>query len=208
VVAQSIASINSMGISMTVIVGGGNIFRANQGPSLRLSPDQADDLGMYATGFNAQMLAFNLSNMGVPVQIFSRGVAGGLGISYDIPELRSVISNGQVAIIAGGSGKRGTSTDVPAVQAAYDTGADVVIMAKNRVDGVYAADPQDYPDAKFLPELTASEALEMKLRVMDRGAMKLARSCNKLIHVVGAKDPNSIRYAIAGEEIGSRIHPR
>jgi uridylate kinase len=197
-----------MGISMAVIVGGGNIIRASQGAAWRLSRAQADEAGMYATGFNALLLANNLENIGVAEQIFSRGAAGGIGIPYDIPELRSVISDGQVAIIAGGAGVRGTSTDVPAVQAADDTKADVVIMAKNRVDGVYDADPRHNPDAKFIPELTASEALEMKLRVMDSGAMRLARICNKPIHVVAASDPNSIRYAIEGKEIGSIIHPR
>jgi uridylate kinase len=205
--AQSLASIQAMGIHMAIVVGGGNIMRADQAATYRMTREQADEAGMYGTGYNALALFYALENIGMRAQIFSRGAASGIGVPYYIPELCSVIRDGQVAIIAGGAGVGGTSTDMPAVQTADDIKADVVIMAKNGVEGVLEADPRHHANPELIPELTASEALEKKLRVMDFGAMTLARGCNIPIHVVGADDPNSVRLAIEGKEIGSIIYP-
>jgi uridylate kinase len=196
--AQAIATVRSLGVAVTVIVGGGNIFR---GP-------QADAVGMAATGVNALLLDGVLDRIGVPTQIFSRGPCTGIGVPYNREELRATLTEGHVALLAGGMGVSGFSTDVPAVHAAIDTTAEVIVMAKHGVDGVYTADPRHDPGARFIGRLSASDALNRKLRVMDASALTLARDHTKYIHVVPADDPNSVRLAIEGKEIGTVIDPR
>jgi uridylate kinase len=206
-IAQVIMSIHMMGVSATVIVGGGNIFRGTQAGAWHLDRQHADRIGMAATGVNALLLHGSLMSMGVPAQIFSRGPCTGIGSPYNLERLRAVLVEGGIPILAGGMGISGFSTDVPAVYAAIDTHAEVIIMAKHGTDGVYDADPVEHPDARLIPELTASDALASKLGVMDSAALTLALDFGKLIHVVAAKDPNCVRLAVEGKEIGSIIQP-
>jgi uridylate kinase len=206
--AQAIAVARHLGVTVTVIIGGGNIFRGAQAAAWGIERPLADAAGMAATGVNALLLDGILTRLGVPVQIFSRGPCTGIGTPYNREELRSTLMDGRVALLAGGMGVSGFSTDVPAVHAAIDTTADVIIMAKHGVDGVYTADPGHEPNARFIARLTATEALERKLRIMDSSALTLARDHHKYIHVVPADDANSVRHAIEGKEIGSVIDPR
>ena len=205
--AMAIAAVRGLGVTVTVIVGGGNIFRGVQAGAWGIERPLADAAGMAATGVNALLLDGILGRLGVPVQIFSRGPCTGIGTPYNRENLRAALQDGHVALLAGGMGVSGFSTDVPAVHAAIDTAADVIIMAKHGVDGVYTADPHVTPDARFLTRLSATEALERKLRVMDSSALTLARDHAKNIHVVPADHPNSVRLAVEGKEIGSVIDP-
>jgi uridylate kinase len=206
--AQAIATVRSLGVAVTVIVGGGNIFRGAQAGAWGMDRPQADAVGMAATGVNALLLDGVLDRIGVPTQIFSRGPCTGIGVPYNREELRATLTEGHVALLAGGMGVSGFSTDVPAVHAAIDTTAEVIVMAKHGVDGVYTADPRHDPGARFIGRLSASDALNRKLRVMDASALTLARDHTKYIHVVPADDPNSVRLAIEGKEIGTVIDPR
>jgi uridylate kinase len=206
--AQSIAELRDMGVCVTVVVGGGNIFRGRDSLEWDVDQDTADEVGMAATGVNAKLLSGKLRAKGVPHQIFSRGTASGSGVRYEPANMRTLLADGQVAIIAGGSGETGHSTDLPAIQAAIDTGAEVVIMSKHGVQGVHDADPKLTPYAKLLAELTASGALRANLAVMDPAALILARDNGKLIHVIGAAVPDGVRHAVEGKEIGSVIYPR
>ncbi|GAA2128809.1 amino acid kinase family protein [Actinomadura napierensis] len=207
-VAQSIRTVCKMGVTTTVIVGGGNIFRGGSAKAWELDRLQADEAGMAATGVNAILLQGILESMAVRTEIFSRGPCNGIGIPYSGEELRAALSDGQVGILAGGMGISGFSTDVPAVHAAIDTMAEVVIMSKHGTDGVYNDDPRVVKNARFLPSLSASQALARKLRVMDSTALSLARDHSKYIHVVPAADPNSVQYAVEGKEVGSVITPQ
>ncbi|MCO5993968.1 amino acid kinase family protein [Actinoallomurus rhizosphaericola] len=206
-VAQSVAAIRAMGVVVTLIVGGGNIYRGAQATRWHLDRPQADAVGMAATAVNALLLDGMLDTMGVPAHIFARGPASGSGNLYHREEVRSVLARNEVVILAGGMGVSGFSTDVPAVHAAIDTMADVIVMAKHGVDGIYEKDPRRHSDARFLPSVTASEALRRNLRIMDASALTLARDHGKTIHVVGAADPNAVKYAVEGKEIGSIVQP-
>ena len=207
-VAESIIAIRAAGVAVTVVVGGGNIFRGTQNDSGKIEPARADHAGMAATGVNAILLQAVIQGMDAAAEIFSRGPCTGIGTPYDDGSLRRALDEGTVGIIAGGMGVPGISTDVPAVRAAIDTKASVVIMSKFGTKGVYDSDPRVNPDAVFMPVLTASEALTRDLRVMDTQALALAREFNKIIHVVPASDAKNVQYAVEGVEIGSVIHPR
>lgn len=207
-VAQSIADLRDMGVAITVVVGGGNIIRGDQADELDLPRTTADEIGMTATGLNAQFLAGFLASEAVPCQIFSRGTASGVGVPYDAERMCARLDDELIAIVAGGSGQTGHSTDFPAVQAAIDTRAEAIVMAKHGTEGVCEADPKQDPDARVIPELTTSQALSWGLRVMDTDALELARDHDKCILVVGASNPHNVRYALEGKQIGSVVYPR
>lgn len=206
-VARSIADLRDMGVAITVVVGGGNIMRGSQAVEVGLDRVIADEIGMTGTGLNAQLLDGFLRGSGVPCQIFSRGTASGIGIPYDPARMCELLADGHVVIVAGGSGQTGHSTDFPAVQSAIDTRAEAIVMAKHGIEGVCEADPKDVPDARVIPELTASDALKWNLRVMDTDALELARDHDKCILVVGASNPHYVRYALEGKQIGSVVYP-
>jgi uridylate kinase len=206
-VAKAIASINSMGVGQIVVVGGGNLFRRHQAHEWGIGDYEADEAGMIATGLNVRLLDGVLAAMGVASQIFSRGPCIGIGIPYVRESVCAQLAEGRVVLIAGGMGISGVSTDYPAIHAAIDTGAAAVIMAKHDTDGVYTADPRKDSRAVFLPEISATEALNRQLQVMDPSALTLAREHGKEIHIVNADDPNNIKYVIEGKEIGSVIRP-
>ncbi len=206
--AQSIADVRDLGVRVAVVVGGGNIFRGRDSLEWDLDQDTADEAGMAATGVNAKLLSGKLRAKGVPHQIFARGTASGAGVCYEPASMLTLLSGGGVVIIAGGSGETGHSTDLPAIQAAIDIDAEAVVMSKHGVQGVHDADPRLTPDAKLLPELTASDALRANLAVMDQAALIHARDNGKLIHVIGAEVPDGVRHAVEGKEIGSVVYPR
>ena len=205
--AQTIAAIHASGVAQAVVLGGGNFFRAEDGREWGMDPFEADVAGMIATALNAQLLQGTLRAMGVPTHIFSRGPASSVGTPYSREDVLEALDTGHVVLVAGGMGIPGISTDVPAVHAAIDMGAEAVIMAKHGVDGVFSADPQLNPDAEFLPQVTASEALTQRLSIMDAAALDIALKHGVQIHVINAKDPANIQYVIAGKEIGSVVLP-
>lgn len=206
-VARSIAGVHALGVGLVVVVGGGNLFRGPDGVEWEIDPWQADQAGMLATGINVVLLAGILDRMGVPTETFSRGACIGVGLPYTRREVCTAVDEKRVAFLAGGMGISGVSTDVPAVHAAVDVQAEAIIMAKHGIDGVYDADPNKAPAAKFLPELAASEALARKLAVMDTPALALALAHNKRIHVIPASEPDGVRHVLEGKEIGSLILP-
>ena len=206
-VAQTIAAVHASGVTQAVVVGGGNLFRASDGLEWGMDSFEADTAGMIATAFNAQLLQGILAGMSVPTHIFSRGPASSVGTVYNREDVREALDTGHVVLVAGGMGIPGISTDVPAVHAAIDTGAEAVIMAKHGVDGVYSADPRQDPGAVFLPQVMGSEALAQRLAVMDAAALDIALKHGVQIHVISADEPANIRYVIEGKEIGSVILP-
>ena len=208
--AEMIAAIHAMGVTTTVVVGGGNIFRGSLADKWELKPEQADEVGMDSTRVNVRLLRFLLFNRGLAPAVFSRGPAEGLGSRYDCEDVRTALHRGEIVLLAGGLGVPGISTDVTAIEAAIDTGAPAVIMTKHGVDGVYTSDPHDPlggAKATRIPDLTASYALEQKLQVMDAIALRRARSNGKLIHVIPAAAPDAPCRVLKGEGIGSRITP-
>ena len=208
-VAQMIAAVHSMGVTVTVVVGGGNIFRGTLADQWELEREQADAVGMAATGVNVLILQGLLRNLGLLPAVFSRGPAGGIGQPYDCDHVRASLEKRAIVLLAGGLGVPGISTDVAAVEAAIDTEAPAVIMSKHDVDGIYTSDPHGPygTDAVHIPALTASEALERELQVTDAAALRRARAHGKLIHVIPAADTFAPCDVLQGKEIGSRVIP-
>jgi uridylate kinase len=205
--ARTITDLHNQSILMLIIMGGGNLFRGNQAQRWHMDRPNADAAGMIATGLNAQLLHGILANLGVPSEIFSCGPCRGIGREYQRDEVKEAFDLGLVTLIAGGIGVSGVSTDMAALSTAIDIGANAVIMSKYGVNGVYDSDPRQNPHAEFLPSITATDALAKSLAIMDMAALGLAREHDKIIHVVGADDPENIKHIIEGKELGSTVLP-
>jgi uridylate kinase len=115
------------------------------------------------------------------------------------------LEKGRVVIFAGGTGNPFFTTDTAAALRALEIGAEAILMGKNGVDGVYDGDPDEKPDATFLPELTHREALERGLRVMDTTALSLCMDNGLPIYVFGLDDERNIERVVAGERVGTII---
>ena len=208
VVAEQIRILAEDGLGCLVVVGGGNVFRGPRDASeYGLNEDEADLNGMTATGMNANNLRGACRKQGLETVIVGRGPCAAFGPDLSTSQLRHELQLGRVCIIAGGSGKQGVSTDVPAVQLAAELDAQKLIMSKHGVDGIYTSDPNINPSATFLPSVTATEALDAGLRVMDAQALELSRQTGVEIHVVAAASPSGLIDAAYGDRIGSVIIP-
>ena len=204
--ARSITEVHALGADVLVVVGGGNVFRGAEREKFNLSSSDGDKVGMIATGLNAALLEGGLRAIGTSVEVFSRGPCIGVGTPWERNAVNAALEHG-VVILAGGLGVPSMSTDVPAVHAAVELDADAVIMEKHGVDGVYTSDPRLSSDARLLPVVSASNAIEQRLGVMDIVALELARQFGKTIHVVPASDRTAAAGVVRGEDRGSRVTP-
>jgi uridylate kinase len=206
--ADQIKQLTNSGVQCAVVVGGGNLFRAQDSHRFGISTAVGDQLGMMATGMNATMLEGLLQERGVAAQYFGSGPASGRGRRWSPRQARAHLARGTVVVIAGGLGIGGVSTDVPAVKFAADIKADVVVMSKHGVEGVHAADPRREPAAaRVLPEISTADALRLNLGFADRLALELSQRHCIPLRVVSAKEPGALVSAGLGEQIGSLVSP-
>jgi len=204
-IARQIKELTQMGVGVAIVVGGGNIWRGSEAEASGMDRVTADYAGMLATVINALALQDVLEREEVTTRTQSS-----IGISQ-VAELfirrRAVrhLEKGRVVIFAGGTGNPYMTTDTAAALRAIEIGAEVLLMTKNGVDGIYNADPRKYPEAKKFDRLTHLEALNMRLEVMDATALSLCLE-NKLPIIVFDLDaPHSIEKVVTGEPIGTLV---
>ena len=165
----------------------------------------ADYAGMLATVINALNLQDALEREGVPTR--TQSAISIIQVAEPFIRRRAIhhLEEGRVVIFAGGTGNPYMSTDTAAALRAIETGAEMLFMAKNRVDGIYSADPRKHPTAKKFDKLTYLEALNLRLQVMDSTALTLCLE-NKLPIIVFDLDvPGSLETAISGKPIGTLV---
>jgi uridylate kinase len=205
-VADEIVQAASLGCSVAVVVGGGNIFRGVQN-STKLGMDRAaaDYVGMLATVMNSLILQETLKSKDVPVRVMS--AIGMDRVAEPYIRLRAVrhLEKGRVVIFAGGTGNPFFSTDTTSALRAAEIGADVIMMAKNGVDGVYDKDPKFHPDAVKFDSLTYDDVLLKNLKVMDQTAVTLCKETKLPILVFDFNRPGAIPQILMGEKIGTYI---
>jgi uridylate kinase len=193
------------GVQVAVVVGGGNFFRGAELSSRGLDRARADYMGMLGTVMNCLALQDFCEQAGVATRVQTAISMGQVAESY-IP-LRAIrhMEKGRVVIFGAGAGMPYFSTDTVAAQRALETHCQVVLMAKNGVDGVYTADPNRDPNARKIDRITYSEALAQGLRVVDAAAFSLCME-NKLPMVVFRLDgPGNVRRALEGERMGTLV---
>jgi uridylate kinase len=164
----------NMGVELSLVVGGGNIFRGVAGASQGIDRVKADYMGMLATVINALALGQALEKLGVAAKVFSAIPMPQVCEPFQRDRALECLGEGIVAIFAAGTGNPFFTTDTAAALRAAEMGVDVVLKATS-VDGVYSSDPKTNPDAVRYEELTYSEVLARNLKVMDGAAIAIAR---------------------------------
>ncbi|MGA9285119.1 MAG: UMP kinase [Solirubrobacteraceae bacterium] len=204
-VARQVSEVRDQGVEVAIVVGAGNIFRGMKGAAEGMDRSTADYMGMLATVLNALPLQDALEKAGTNTRVQSA-----LGISevaepYIRRRAMRHLEKGRVVIFAAGTGNPFFTTDTAAALRAAEIHAEMILMAKNGVEGVYSADPALDPTAEFLPEITHMQALERRLRVMDSTALALCMENGMPINVFNMDDPANIARIIAGARVGTLV---
>jgi uridylate kinase len=193
------------GLELAVVVGGGNIWRGEQDRGEAIGRVTADYMGMLATLINALALQDALEQLGVPTRVQTAVEINKLAESYIRRRAIRHLEKGRVVIFAAGTGNPFFTTDTAAALRAAEIHAEIILMAKNGVQGVYTADPAVDPRAEFIPEITHMEALERRLRVMDSTALALCMENSMPLNVFNMDDAASIPRIISGERVGTLV---
>jgi uridylate kinase len=205
-IAQQLKRIVEGGIQVAVVVGGGNIWRGAAAEARGMDRATADYAGMLATMINALALQDALEKEGVLTRTQSAIAIQAIAEPYIRRRAIRHLEKGRVVIFAAGTGNPYMTTDTAAALRAIEIGADVLLMAKNNVDGVYDADPLINAGAKRFDELSYLDALRMRLEVMDSTALSLCMDNNLPIIVFDLRAPRSVERVVAGELIGTLVH--
>ena len=187
------------------MVGGGNIWRGAKAEKDGIDRVTADYAGMLATVINALALQDVLEREGVVTRTQSAINIQQVAEPYIRRRAIRHLEKGRAVIFAAGTGNPYMTTDTAAALRAIEIEAEVLLMTKNNVDGIYSADPLKNPSAKKFDKLTHLEALNMRLEVMDATALSLCLENNLPIIVFDLQAPQSIERAITGEPIGTRV---
>ena len=204
-IAREIAAVVRDGAQIAVVIGGGNFFRGAELQQRGMDRARSDYMGMLGTVMNCLALQDFLEKEGIDSRVQTAITMGQVAEPY-IP-LRAVrhLEKGRVVIFGAGAGMPYFSTDTVAAQRALEIHADIVLMSKNGVDGVYTADPRTDPTAVKLDTLTFAEALQRGLRVADQAAFSLCMDNGLPMLVFPAEGNDNIVRAIGGEKIGTLI---
>lgn len=205
-IAQQLKRIVESGIQVAVVVGGGNIWRGAAAEARGMDRATADYAGMLATMINALALQDALEKEGVLTRTQSAIAIQAIAEPYIRRRAIRHLEKGRVVIFAAGTGNPYMTTDTAAALRAIEISADVLLMAKNNVDGVYDADPLINAKAKRFDELTYLDALKMRLEVMDSTALSLCMDNKLPIIVFDLRAPRSLERVVAGELMGTLVH--
>jgi uridylate kinase len=202
--AEEIKSVHAMGVSLGLVVGGGNIVRGATASREGLDRVSADYMGMLATVINALALQNVLEALDVETRVMTAIRMESLAEPYIRRRMMRHLEKGRLVIFAGGTGNPFFSTDTAAVLRALEMEAEVVLKATN-VDGVFTADPHKDPAAKHIPELTFQEALVNGYAVMDANAFGLCQANALPIVVLNINQTGAIARALSGERVGTLV---
>ena len=204
-IAQEIATIHRRGVEVAIVVGGGNIYRGLAAAARGMDRATGDYMGMLATVLNALALQDALEKAETPTRVQSAITISEVAEPYIRRRAIRHLEKGRVVIFAAGTGNPFFTTDTAAALRAAEVHAEVVLMAKNGVEGVYTADPATDPNATFIPELTHKEALTQGLQVMDSTAFALCMDNNLPIVVFNMADGTNINRIVSGERVGTLV---
>jgi uridylate kinase len=202
--AEEVKAVHALGVSLGLVLGGGNIVRGAVASQEGMDRVSADYMGMLATVINALAMQDILEKKGVETRVMTAIRMEELAEPYIRRRAQRHLEKGRVVLLAGGTGNPYFSTDTAAVLRALEIEADLLIKATN-VDGVYTADPKQDPTATFLPELTFQEAIVRGLRVMDANAFGLCKENSLPIVVMNVNQQGAIARVLRGERVGTLV---
>jgi len=203
--AEEIGQMHDMGVEIGVVIGGGNIWRGEAAESRGMDRATADYAGMLATMINALALQDGLEKRGVTTRTQSALQMQAVAEPYIRRRAIRHLEKGRVVLFAAGTGNPFMTTDTASALRALEIGAEVLLMAKNNVDGVYDADPNENPDAVRFSELDYMEALSRRLQVMDSTALSLCMDNKLPIIVFNVSQAGSMAGILSGDPVGTII---
>ncbi|MBX5436069.1 MAG: UMP kinase [Alicyclobacillaceae bacterium] len=204
-IAQQVKEIVDLGVQVAIVVGGGNIWRGISGSAQGMDRATADYMGMLATVLNALALQDALEKISVDTRVQTSVEMRQVAEPYIRRRAIRHLEKGRVVIFAGGTGNPYFTTDTTAALRAAEIEAEVILMAKNGVDGIYSADPSKDPHAVKYDELGFFDVLSQGLGVMDATATSLCMDNNIPLLVFAISEPGNIRRAVLGEPIGTMV---
>ncbi|MEI8389124.1 MAG: UMP kinase [bacterium] len=205
-VAVQIIKLKELGVEVAIVVGGGNIFRGVQN-SAKLGMDQAsaDYVGMLATTMNALVLQGVFKKLNVQTRVLNAITMNQIAEPYI--RLRAIrhLEKGRVVIFAGGTGNPFFTTDTAAALRASEINADAMLMAKNKVNGVYSKDPRKHNDAEKFDYISYDDMIIKDLKVIDTAAIALCKNNNIPIVVFDFANTESMEKIVKGEKEGTLV---
>ncbi|MCR8631761.1 UMP kinase [Paenibacillus radicis (ex Xue et al. 2023)] len=205
-IAKEILSVIEMGIEVSIVIGGGNIFRGNMADYWGIERAEADNIGTLATVINSLMLRGVLKQKtGKEVRVMSSIPVSAVAEPYI--RLRAIhhLEKGYIVIFAGGNGQPYVTTDYPSVQRALEVNCDAILVAKQGVDGVMDGDPRTNPHANTYVSLPYNEVLNKNLKVMDQSAFILARDFKLPVFVFNFDKTGAMKAICEGQTEGTAI---
>jgi len=207
-IAQQIAEAHAANLELAVVIGGGNIWRGEEAERQGMDRATADYAGMLATTINALALQDALEQRGIVTRTQSAIQMQAIAEPYIRRRAIRHLEKGRVVLFSAGTGNPYMSTDTASALRALEIGADVIMMAKNDVDGVYDSDPHSNPDAKRFSQLDYLDALNLRLKVMDSTAVSLCMDNRIPIIVFNIFNAGDMGKILMGDPIGTIISGR
>jgi uridylate kinase len=204
-ISEQVKEVVDLGVEVAIVVGGGNIWRGIAGSQKGIDRATSDYMGMLATVMNSLALQDALENIGVPTRVQTSISMQQVAEPYIRRRAIRHLEKGRVVIFAAGTGNPYFSTDTTAALRAAEIEAEVILMAKNKVDGVYSADPFKDSTAEKFDTLTYLDVLNKNLGVMDATASSLCMDNNIPLIVFAITENGNIRRVVLGEKIGTIV---
>ena len=202
--AKQIKEIVDLGVEVSIVIGGGNIFRGLSGAAQGVDRVTGDHMGMLATVINSLALQNSIEKLGVPTRVQTAIEMPKVAEPFIKRRAQRHLEKGRVVIFGAGTGNPYFTTDTAAALRAIEMGTDVVIKA-TKVDGIYDKDPVKYPDAKKYETVTYNEVLAKDLKVMDATAISLCRENKLPIIVFNSLVEGNLKKVVMGEHIGTTV---
>jgi uridylate kinase len=203
--AKQLAGLLRLGAQVGIVIGAGNFWRGEQASRTGMDRATADYMGMLATVLNALALQAALERIGIQTRVQSAISMSEVAEPYIRRRAIRHLEKGRVVIFAAGTGNPYFTTDTAAALRSLEIGAEVLLMAKNRVDGVYDQDPRRYPNAQRFDRLDYREALQRGLEIMDSTALALCMDNKLPIVVFDLRNPENLGRIVGGEAVGTLI---
>ena len=204
-VARQIKEAKDLGVEIAIVCGGGNIWRGKTGSDMGMERAAADYMGMLATVMNGMALQNALEAIGVNTRLLSAIDMKEVAEPYIRRRAVRHLEKGRIVIFGAGTGSPFFTTDTTAALRAAEMNADVILMAKNGVDGVYNDDPRKNADAVKFDKLTHVEVIKRGLKIMDATASTLSMDNDIDLVVFNMNEPGNIKRVIFGEQIGTTV---
>jgi len=205
-IAREIKEVHALGVETAIMVGGGNIFRGARQKGFEIDRATVDYMGMLATVINAMALQDTLEKEGVFTRVLSAIEMKEVCEPFIRRRAVRHLEKGRVVIFGAGTGNPYFSTDTAAALRAMEIKADAILKA-TRVEGIYDADPEQVPDARFFAAISYREVLSQNLKVMDSTAISLCMDNGMPIVVFNMNRPGNIKRVVLGERVGSKVTP-